>query len=124
MGGDNCVSYIAIPYVILATITNYFTRLYAFAWREAMTFDYIPRWRNVSAEIEGASQRIQEDAFRFSRIVESLGLQVVRAILTLVAFLPILAELSTSVELDMLKDIPYSLVWVAIAISIGGMAIS
>ena len=34
--------YLALPYVILATFTAYFTRLYAFRWREAMTFDYIP----------------------------------------------------------------------------------
>ena len=29
---------LAIPYVIIYTITNYFTRLWAFRWREAMTF--------------------------------------------------------------------------------------
>ena len=33
---------LAIPYVIIYTITNYFTRLYAFRWREAMTFAYMP----------------------------------------------------------------------------------
>src|SRR3989344_4439319 len=64
--------YIATPYVLLATVTSYFTRLYSLRWREAITFDYIPRWRNVKEEIEGASQRIQEDAYRFARIVETL----------------------------------------------------
>ena len=44
-------------------------------------------------EIEGASQRIQEDCNRFARIV-GLGLQVVRAIMTLVAFVPVLWALS------------------------------
>lgn len=90
--------YIAMPYVLLATITSYFTRLYSLRWREAITFDYIPRWRNVKEEIEGASQRIQEDAYRFARIVESLGLQVARAAMTLVAFLPILWALSAKVD--------------------------
>ena len=47
--------YIAIPYVLLATLTNWFTRIYSLRWREAMTFEYIPRWRNVKEEIEGAS---------------------------------------------------------------------
>jgi peptide/bleomycin uptake transporter len=117
-------AYIALPYVLLATITAYFTRLYSLRWRQAITFNYIPRWRNVREEIEGASQRIQEDTYRFAKIVETLGLQVIRAIMTLVAFLPILWKLSAGVELEFAKNIPGSLVWVAIAVSIGGMAIS
>ena len=63
---------LAIPYVIIYTITNYFTRLWAFRWREAMTFSYMPYWRAVDATVEGASQRIQEDAMNFAKIVESL----------------------------------------------------
>jgi len=90
--------WIAIPYVLLATITGYFTRLYSLRWRQAITFDYIPRWRNVKEEIEGASQRIQEDTYRFARIIESLGIQVAEATMTLVAFLPILWQLSKLVN--------------------------
>ena len=45
-----------------------------------MTFSYMPYWRAVDAKVEGASQRIQEDAMNFAKIVESLGLQVVRAV--------------------------------------------
>ena len=44
---------LAIPYVIIYTITNYFTRLWAFRWREAMTFSYMPYWRAVDAKVEG-----------------------------------------------------------------------
>lgn len=117
-------THIAIPYILLATVTSYFTRLYSFRWRKAITFNYIPRWRNVNKEIEGASQRIQEDAYRFAKIVETLGLQVVRAIMTLVAFLPILWKLSNGVELEFAKNIPGSLVLVAVAVSVGGMIIS
>ncbi|MBI4087255.1 MAG: putative transporter [Candidatus Liptonbacteria bacterium] len=141
--------YIAMPYVFIATVTSYFTRLYSLRWREAITFDYIPRWRTVKEEIEGASQRIQEDAYRFARIVETLGLQVVRAVMTLVAFLPILWSLSERVDAPFiqgaavtLKDkagatlldksgmevvinyIPGSLVWTALFVSIGGMVVS
>lgn len=115
---------IAIPYVIIATATSYFTRLYAFKWREAMTFAYVSRWQKVEEEIEGSSQRIQEDIYRFARIVESLGLQVVRAIMTLIAFLPILWNLSSGVNIDFIKDIPGSLVWVALVVSLGGLIIS
>ena len=115
---------IAMPYVILATFTGWFTRIYGLRWRESITFDYIPRWRNVEVEIEGASQRIQEDCNRFARIVESLGLQAVRAIMTLIAFLPVLWTLSESVDIPILRDYEGSLVWTALLVSIGGLVIS
>ena len=117
-------AYIAFPYVLIATVTAYFTRIYAFKWREAMTFSYIDKWQQVEEEVEGASQRIQEDIYRFARIFESLGLQVVRAIMTLIAFLPILWGLSGGVDLPYIKDIPGSLVWVALVVSLGGLFIS
>ena len=115
---------IAFPYVLIATVTSYFTRIYSFKWREAMTFSYVSRWQKVEGEVEGSSQRIQEDIYRFARIVESLGLQVIRAIMTLLAFLPILWGLSKGVEIERIKDIPGSLVWVALVVSIGGLLIS
>lgn len=116
--------HVAIPYCILATVTGYFTRLYAFAWREAITMDYLPRWRNVEVEIEGASQRIQEDAARFAKVVESLGLQVVRAIMVLIAFTPVLWKLSAHIPLPYFGAVEGSLVWVALCTSLGGMLIS
>ncbi|MDP3947724.1 MAG: putative transporter [bacterium] len=116
--------YLAIPYMAIATIMSYITRLYSLRWREAITFNYVPRWRRVREEIEGASQRIQEDAYRFAKIIESLGLQAVNAIMTLVAFLPVLWMLSSKVQVGILAAVPGSLVWVALAVSIGGMAIS
>lgn len=115
---------IAFPYVLLATITAYFTRLYAFRWRQAITFEYIPKWKAVDEEIEGASQRIQQDTERFARIVESLGLQAVRAVMTLIAFIPILWSLSSQVTIEWLKVYPGSLVWVAALTSLGGLLIS
>ena len=117
-------TYLALPYVVLATFTAYFTRLYAFRWREAITFDYMPLWTSGNAKIEGSAQRLQEDTMRFAKIVESLGLQVVRAIMTLIAFTPILWTLSDKVIVPVFKDIPGSLVWVALATSLGSMIIS
>lgn len=116
--------YIAIPYVLIATATNWFTRMYGFAWREALTFNYLPRWKNVKHNIEGSSQRIQEDTYKFSKIVESLGISVIRAIMTLIAFLPLLWGFSSTVEISFLADIPGSLVWVALVASLGGLLIS
>jgi peptide/bleomycin uptake transporter len=110
--------------VLIATVTAYFTRIYAFKWREAMTFAYVEKWQQVEEEVEGASQRIQEDIYRFARIFESLGLQVIRAIMTLFAFLPILWQLSSGVDIELIKKVPGSLVWVALIVSIGGLLIS
>lgn len=115
---------IAFPYVLIATLTAYFTRVYAFKWREAMTFSYVAKWQKVEKEVEGASQRIQEDIYRFARIFETLGLQVVRAVMTLFAFLPILWGLSKGVDIKYIKDIEGSLVWVALLVSVGGLLIS
>jgi len=115
---------LAIPYVFIYTITNYFTRLWAFRWREAMTFSYMPYWRAVDAKVEGASQRIQEDAMNFAKIVESIGLQIVRALMLLIAFIPILWGLSANVVIPFFKDISGSLVWVSLTASLGGLLIS
>ena len=41
--------YIALPYVTLFAFTNWFTRLWAFRWREAITFSYMPYWRATEA---------------------------------------------------------------------------
>ena len=115
---------IAFPYVLLATMTNYFTRLWTFKWREAMTFDYIKYWRNVKSDIEGSSQRIQEDIYRFAKVVENLGSQVADAVMTLIAFIPILWALSGQVDIPVLGKSEGSLVWIALTVSIGGLAIS
>ena len=122
--GDPSFAVLAFPYVILAVLTGWFTRIYGLRWRQAITFNYIPRWRTVKEEIEGASQRIQEDCNRFARIVESLGLQVVRAVMTLVAFIPVLWGLSQHVDIPFFSDIPGSLVWTALVVSLGGIIIS
>lgn len=116
--------WIVMPNMLLGVITLYITRLYAFRWRQAITEDYIPRWRKVEQEIEGASQRIQEDTMRFALIVESLGLALVRSVLTLIAFIPLLWTLSSDVDLPIIRDIPGSLVWAALLVTMGGMVIS
>ncbi len=116
--------WIAMPYVVLATLTSYLSRLYAFQWREAITFSYLPRWSNVKQEIEGASQRIQEDAFRFARILESLGLQLANGIMTIIAFIPILWGLSKGIGIPWVGAVTGSLVWIALLTSVGGMGVS
>ncbi len=115
---------LAVPMVIIGMFSSYLARVYTFYWREAITFAYLHKWREVREDIEGSSQRIQEDIYRFARIVEGLGLQVMQSILTLIAFLPLLWGLSKSVDIPVIKDIPGGLVWVALTISLGGLAAS
>ena len=115
---------LAIPYVIIYTITNYFTRLYAFRWREAMTFAYMPYWKNVDAKVEGASQRIQEDCMNFAKIVESIGLQIVRAINVINCFYSNSLGLIIKCNYTLVKDINGSLVYVSLTASLGGVLIS
>lgn len=115
---------IAMPYILVATIVSYLTSIYAFKWREAMTFAYITKWKMVEKDIEGSSQRIQEDIYRFAKIVEDMGLKILKAIMVLFSFLPILWNLSQGLELPIFGTTPGSLVWIALLVSIGGLGIS
>ena len=115
---------IAFPYVLLATMTNYFTRVWTFKWREAMTFSYLEYWRNTPKDVEGSSQRIQEDIYRFAKVVENLGSQAADAAMTLIAFIPILWGLSAQVDIPLLGKSEGSLVWIALIVSVGGLIIS
>jgi peptide/bleomycin uptake transporter len=120
-------AYIAAKYVILAVITSYATQLYAFKWRTAINNDYIPRWIASVGHIEGASQRLQEDTRDFGKIVESLGLQVAKALMTLFEFLPLLGTLSATIVMStgtQLDNIPYVLSVVAFVAALGGFGIS
>ena len=71
--------------------------------------------------IEGASQRVQEDTMRFSTTMEGLGVSLIDSAMTLIAFLPLLAALSTHVKvLPLVGEVPYSLVVAAVTWSIFG----
>lgn len=116
-------SYIAFPLIFIDMLSIYFASHYTFRWREAMTKNFIPRWRNTVEDVEGASQRIQEDCARFARVLEDIGLGLFRALLTLIAFIPILWSLSSGIGISWL-DFQGSLVVVAVTVSLGGMLIS
>ena len=115
---------LAFTFITIAVFSSFFSRHWVFRWREAMTFFYVPMWIEVEREIEGSSQRIQEDTKIFADIVESLGLELFESVLKVFAFFSILWMLSSHVEFDLIKDIPGSLVWIALLISFGGMIIS
>lgn len=111
---------IAAVYIILAVSVDFFGRHYIFRWRTAMTEYYTAHWPQV-CHIEGASQRIQEDTMRFARIMETLGISFIRAVLTLVAFLPLLWELSKkTTEMPWIGHVDHALVYIALLFSIAG----
>jgi len=117
-------TYIVIPYIFVAMSVFYLAQHYAFRWRQAITYYYLPLWENCPSNIEGASQRIQQDTYEFAKSLESLGLGLFKALLTLIAFIPILWGLSEHVSVPFFKDIEGSLVYVALITSLGGMFIS
>ena len=111
---------IALIAVVVGVLTRFFVSHYIFRWRTAMNDFYIANWPRLRT-IEGASQRVQEDTMRFATITEGLGVNLISAMLTLIAFLPVLVKLSSNVtELPLVGAIPYPLVIAAIVWSIFG----
>ena len=116
-------AWIAFPYMLLRSLEKYVASHYAFRWRQAMTLHYLPRWQNTAVDVEGASQRIQEDCMRFARQTEDIGLGVVRAVMTLISFIPILWGLSKGMAIVWLQ-FEGSLFWVALTTAVGGYLLS
>lgn len=113
-------SSIAMLAIFVFVITRFFVSHYVFRWRTAMNDYYTNHWKKLR-NIEGASQRVQEDTMIFARIVEGLGVAIVDAVMTLFAFLPLLWTLSVHVTtLPLVGDIPAPLVNAAIFWSLFG----
>jgi len=113
---------IAMVYIMTAVLTNFITSHYVFRWRTAMNDFYVAHWQRLR-HIEGASQRIQEDTQKFSQTLEQLGESLIKALMTLIAFLPILWGLSAYVtELPLVGPVPQALVFVAVIWAVLGTA--
>jgi peptide/bleomycin uptake transporter len=111
---------IALVAVTVAVITRFLVSHYIFRWRTAMNDYYVANWQRLR-QIEGASQRVQEDTMRFATVMEGLGVSLIDSLMTLIAFLPILWGLSVHVkELPIIGAVPQALVIVAILWSIVG----
>jgi peptide/bleomycin uptake transporter len=111
---------IALIAVVVGVMTRFFASHYIFRWRTAMNEFYIAHWPRLRT-IEGASQRVQEDTMRFASTMENLGVELISAVLTLLAFLPVLVKLSSSItELPLIGSIPYPLVFAAVIWSVVG----
>ncbi len=120
-----CLSFakIAAVYILLAVLVDFFSKHYVFRWRTAMTDYYTKNWHRLR-HIEGAAQRLQEDTMRFSKIMETLGVSLMRSLMTLFAFLPLLLELSTKVtHYPWIGEVPHGLAYLAVIFSILGTVV-
>jgi len=111
--------YLAGIYVGIAVAVSFFTAHFLFRWRTAMVEWYHSVY-DKARTIEGASQRVQEDTIKFTRIMEGLGTSFIEAIMVLIQFTPILIGLSVGIPIFFFGDWQYGLVTGALVWSIGG----
>lgn len=114
------IMYVLMIYVTIAMFNLFFVSHYIFRWRTAMNDFYTKNWKSLR-NIEGASQRIQEDTMRFASTLEGLGVNLIKAVMVLIAFLPVLFQLSVYVKsLPVIGELSNALVWAAVVWSIFG----
>lgn len=132
LSGKNAVSYqdindtmftfgkIVFIFVIVSSVTEFFTRHYIFRWRQAMNDYYLSKWHLIR-RVEGASQRVQEDTMRFAKICQDLSLNFLDSLFTMFAYMPLLLELSKHITyIPVIGNIDSSLVFVAMGSAIFG----
>ncbi|MDQ2634992.1 MAG: peptide antibiotic transporter SbmA [Pseudomonadota bacterium] len=111
---------LALVGITVAVLNLFFVRHYVFRWRTAMNDYFTSYWKRLR-HIEGASQRVQDDTMRFSGTMQGLGVNFIDSIMTLIAFLPLLASLSRHItELPIIGAIPAPLVIAAVGWSLFG----
>jgi len=111
---------IALIAVVINVLNMFFISHYVFRWRTAMNNYYMDYWPRLRT-IEGAAQRVQEDTMRFASTLEDMGVSFINAVMTLIAFLPVLVALSAHVKsIPIIGEVPYALVIAAILWSLLG----
>lgn len=116
-------SIVMAPYILVIVALSFGTSHYVFRWRRAMTFYYMSQWKNLR-NIEGASQRVQEDTMRLAQILEGLLVAFFDSMMVLVVFLPLLYGLSANVTtVPIIGEVDGALVWVALIIAAFGTAL-
>jgi peptide/bleomycin uptake transporter len=105
--------------IALGLATSFFTAHFLFRWRASMVEFYHSVYEKART-IEGASQRVQEDTVRFSRIMESLGTALIESIMVLVEYFPLLMGLAVGIPIMWFGDWEYGLVTGALIWAVGG----
>ena len=105
--------------ISLGLASSFITAHYLFRWRTSMV-EWYHEVYDKAAKIEGASQRVQEDTVKFSRILEDLGTTFIESVMILIQFFPILMGLSTGIVILWFGDWQYGLAMGALIWSVGG----
>ena len=108
-------------YIALYVAISFFTAHFLFRWRTAMVEWYHSVY-DKARKIEGASQRVQEDTIKFTRIMESLGTSFIESVMVLIQFVPILLGLSIGIPIFFFGDWQYGLITGALLWTLGGTA--
>ena len=119
MGGLLSFAQLAAISIALGLAISFLTSHFLFRWRTAMVEWYHSVY-DRARKIEGASQRVQEDTIKFSRIMETLGTSLIEAVMLLIEFTPILFGLSIGIPIFFFGDWEYGLITGALIWSIGG----
>ena len=119
MGGLFSFAKLAVLSIRLGLAISFLTSHYLFRWRNSMVEWYHSAY-DKARMIEGASQRVQEDTIKFSRIMESLGTSLIESILVLIEFFPLLMGLSVGIPILWFGDWSYGLVSGAFIWAVGG----
>ena len=119
MGSLASFAKLAVLSIVLGLAISFLTSHFLFRWRTAMVEWYHSVY-DKARTIEGASQRVQEDTIKFSRIMEGLGTSFISAVMIIVEFLPILFGLSVGIPIFFFGDWEYGLVVGALIWSVGG----
>lgn len=117
-GGLATFGKIAVIYIVVSLAVSFFTQHWLFRWRTSMV-DHYHHLFHKARHIEGASQRVQEDTVKFSRILEGLGVSLVESVMVLIAFFPILLSLSSGIVVSFFGEWQYGLVTSAVLWSAG-----
>ena len=110
---------LAAMYIAVYVAISFFTAHYLFRWRTAMVEWYHSVY-DKARKIEGASQRVQEDTIKFTRIMEGLGTSLIESIMILIQFIPILFGLSVGIPIFFFGEWEYGLIVGALIWTIGG----
>ena len=110
---------LAAMYIAVYVAISFFTAHYLFRWRTSMVEWYHSVYERAR-KIEGASQRVQEDTIKFTRIMEGLGTSLIESIMILIQFVPILFGLSVGIPIFFFGEWEYGLIVGALIWTIGG----
>ncbi len=110
---------LAALWILLGLATSFLTSHFLFRWRTSMVEFYHSVY-DKARTIEGASQRVQEDTIRFSRIMEGLGTSFIESVMVLIEYFPLLMGLSVGIPIMWFGDWSYGLVSGALIWAVGG----